>query len=145
MRGISSVDGRGKVLVIVDGMRLNPVLATGGTMNWDAINLSDVERIEVLDGGASVQYGDNASVGVINIITKKSGEEKTDITASIGSFFQNEQRFSHHRPTDWGGLTVSGGHQGTQGYQKHSAEDSGNGELRGIFDINDAMSPQALR
>ncbi|MDR0628946.1 MAG: hypothetical protein LBG24_04790 [Treponema sp.] len=38
---------------------------------------------------------------------------------------------------------VSGGHQGTQGYQKHTAYDTGNGQLRGIFDINDAMSLQA--
>jgi iron complex outermembrane receptor protein len=142
MRGISSDYGRGKVLVIVDGMRLNPVQKTS-PLNWDAINLSEIERIEVLDGGASVQYGDNASVGVINIITKKSGAAKTDITVSGGSFFQNEQRFSHHQPTDWGGFTVSGGHQGTQGYQSHTANDAGNGELRGIFDINDSMSLQA--
>jgi iron complex outermembrane receptor protein len=142
MRGISSDYGRGKVLVIIDGMRLNPIQKTS-PLNWDAINLSEVERIEVLDGGASVQYGDNAQVGVINIITKKSGVAKTDITVSGGSFFQNEQRFSHHQPTGWGGFTVSGGHQGTQGYQRHTANDAGNGELRGIFDINDAMSLQA--
>jgi iron complex outermembrane receptor protein len=142
MRGISSDYGRGKVLVIVDGMRLNLVQKTS-PLNWDAINLSEIERIEVLDGGASVQYGDNAQVGVINIITKKSGAAKTDITVSGGSFFQNEQRFSHHQPTSWGGFTASGGHQGTQGYQSHTANDAGNGELRGIFDINDAMSLQA--
>jgi iron complex outermembrane receptor protein len=142
MRGISSDSGRTKVLVIVDGMRLSPVLARD-MINWDSINLSDVERIEVLDGGASVQYGDNAQVGVINIITKKSGAARTDITVSGGSFFQNEQRFSHHQPTEWGSFTVSGGHQGTQGYQKHTASDSGNGGLRGIFDINDTMSFQA--
>jgi iron complex outermembrane receptor protein len=142
MRGISSDYGRGKVLVIIDGMRLNPT-TTRSMLNWDAINLSDVERIEVLDGGASVQYGDNASVGVINIITKKSGAAKTDIAVSFGSFFQNEQRFSRHQPTDWGGFTISGGHRGTHGYQKHSAFDTGNGELRGIFDINDTISLQA--
>jgi iron complex outermembrane receptor protein len=142
MRGISSDYGRGKVLIIIDGMRLNPVQARG-SVNWDAINLSEVERIELLDGGASVQYGDNAQVGVINIITKKSGTAKTDITVSAGSFFQNEQRFSHHQPTNWGAFTISGGHQGTQGFQKHTSSDSGNGELRGIFDINDTMSLQA--
>jgi iron complex outermembrane receptor protein len=142
MRGISSDYGRGKVLVLVDGMRLNPA-STRSMLNWDAINLSEVEHIEILDGGASVQYGDNAQVGVINIITKKSGAAKTDITVSGGSFFQNEQRFSHHHPTGWGSFTVSGGHRGTQGYQKHSAFDTGNGELRGTFDINDAMSLQA--
>jgi iron complex outermembrane receptor protein len=142
MRGISSDYGNGKVLIIVDGMRLNPTQSRV-TVNWDAINLSEIERIEALDGGASVQYGDNAQAGVINIITKKSGAAKTDITVSGGSFFQNEQRFSHHRPTGWGGFTVSGGHRGTQGYQKHTASDTGNGEVRGIFDINDAMSLQA--
>jgi iron complex outermembrane receptor protein len=141
MRGISSDYGNGKVLIIVDGMRLNPTQSRV-TVNWDVINLSEIERIEALDGGASVQYGDNAQVGVINIITKKSGEAKTDIAVSGGSLFQNEQRFSHHRPTDWGAFTVSGGHRGTQGYQKHTASDTGNGELRGIVDINDAMSLQ---
>jgi iron complex outermembrane receptor protein len=142
MRGISSDYGNGKVLIIVDGMRLNPTQSRV-TVNWDVINLSEIERIEVLDGGASVQYGDNAQAGVINIITKKAGEAKTDITVSGGTFFQNEQRFSHHQPTDWGGFTASGTHRGTQGYQKHTASDTGNGELRGIFDINDAVSLQA--
>ncbi|MDR0628942.1 MAG: TonB-dependent receptor [Treponema sp.] len=141
MRGISSDYGNGKVLIIVDGMRLNPTQSRV-TVNWDVINLSEIERIEVLDGGASVQYGDNAQVGIINIITKKSGAAKTDITVSGGSFFQNEQRFSLHRPTGWGGFTVSGGHRGTQGYQKHTANDTGNGEVRAIFDINDTMSLQ---
>jgi iron complex outermembrane receptor protein len=111
-RGFSSIDGRKKVLILVDGMRLN-TLECMTQMAWDTINLSEIERIEVLDGGASVQYGDNAQAGVINIITKKSGEAKTDITVSGGSFFQNEQRFSHHRHMDWGGFTISGGHRGT--------------------------------
>jgi iron complex outermembrane receptor protein len=142
MRGISSDAGRGKVLVIIDGMRLNPITKRS-MLSWDAINLSEVERIEVLDGGASIQYGDNASVGVINIITKKSGAAKTDITVSGGSFFQNQQRFSHYHPVEWGSFTVSGGHSGTQGYQKHSAFDTGNAELRGVYDINDRMSLQA--
>jgi iron complex outermembrane receptor protein len=142
MRGIASDYGNGKVLIIVDGMRLNHVQGKAA-VNWGAINLSEVERIEVLDGGASVQYGDNAQVGVINIITKKSGEAKTDISVSGGSFLQNEQRFSHHQPADWGGFTVSGGHWGTQGYQNHTGNDTGNAELQGIFDINDTMSLHA--
>jgi iron complex outermembrane receptor protein len=142
VRGFSSVEGRKKVLILVDGMRFN-TLESKTQMAWDTINLSEIERIEVLDGGASVQYGDNAQAGVINIITKKSGEAKTDVTVSGGSFFQNEQRFSHHQPMDWGGFTISGGHQGTQGYQKHTGFDTGNGELRGIWDINDSMSLNA--
>jgi iron complex outermembrane receptor protein len=139
MRGMSSVTGGASVLILVDGMRINPVKGTA-FINWDAVNLSEVERIEILDGGASVQYGDNAKAGVINIITKKSGKAATDIVVSGGSFFQNEQRLSHHQPMDWGGFTISGGHRGTQGYQKHSAFDTGHGELRGFWDMNDSMS-----
>jgi iron complex outermembrane receptor protein len=142
MRGISNNAARGKVLIIIDGMRLSPIEGRSA-LNWDSVNLSEVERIEVLDGGASVQYGDNAAAGVINIITKKSGATKTDITVSGGSFFQNEQRFSHHQQTDWGGFAVSGGHWGTEGFQKHTSSDAGNGELRGFIDLNDAMSLQA--
>jgi iron complex outermembrane receptor protein len=139
MRGMSSVTGGGSVLILVDGMRINPVKGTS-FINWDTVNLSEIERIEILDGGASVQYGDNAKAGVINIITKKSGKAATDIVVSGGSFFQNEQRLSHSQPTNWGGFTISGGHRGTQGYQKHIAVDTGPGELRGFWDINDSMS-----
>jgi iron complex outermembrane receptor protein len=139
MRGMSSVTGGASVLILVDGMRINPVKGTS-FINWDAVNLSEIERIEILDGGASVQYGDNAKAGVINIITKKSDKAATDIVVSGGGFFQNEQRLSHSRPTEWGSFTISGGHRGTQGYQKHSAFDTGHGELRGFWDINESMS-----
>jgi iron complex outermembrane receptor protein len=139
MRGMSSVGGGASVLVLVDGVRINPI-KSNAFINWDTVNPSEIERIEILDGGASVQYGDNAKAGVINIITKKSGKAATDIAVSGGSFFQNEQRLSHHQPTGWGGFTVSGGHRGSQGYQKHSAFDTGHGTLRGFWDINDSMS-----
>ena len=49
-RGYSSVDGRKKVLILVDGMRFN-TLEGKTQVAWDAINLSEIERIEVLDGG----------------------------------------------------------------------------------------------
>jgi iron complex outermembrane receptor protein len=142
MRGIGTETSHGKVLIIMDGMTLNGI-ERSTPINWNVINLSDVERIEVLDGSAAVQYGSNALTGVINIITKKSGAAKTDVTISAGSFYQNEERFSHHRPTEWGGFTLSGGHRGTQGFQKNSGSDTSNGELRGILDLSDAMSLQA--
>jgi outer membrane receptor for ferrienterochelin and colicin len=48
-------------------------------VNLGAVNLCDIERTGVLDGGASVQYGNSAQAGLINIITKKSGAAKTNI------------------------------------------------------------------
>ena len=57
------------VLVLVDGRRVNDADLSG--VDWNQIPLDQVERIEIIrSGAASVLYGDNASSGVINIITK---------------------------------------------------------------------------
>ena len=58
----------GRVLVLVDGRRLNNPDMQG--LNWLAIPLESIERIEILHGPGSVLYGNNAIGGVINIITK---------------------------------------------------------------------------
>jgi len=71
------------VLVLVDGRRINDVDLSG--VDWSQIPLDRVERIEVVHGGAgAVLYGDNASSGVINIITKKgSGKLKVNLEAGV--------------------------------------------------------------
>lgn len=51
-------------------------------------DLSNVERIEVIKGPASVLYGRGSSGGMINRITKKPGESASEITLQAGSFNQ---------------------------------------------------------
>ena len=59
----------GRVLVLLDGQPLNrPDMAS---INWLQIPLAGVERIEILRGGQSVLYGDNANAGVVNIVTRQ--------------------------------------------------------------------------
>lgn len=55
-------------LLLVDGLPMNH-LYTGTTDIMAAIPLSNVERIEVVYGPASVVYGANAMMGVIHVIT----------------------------------------------------------------------------
>lgn len=68
IRGESS----GRTLILIDGVRLvenMPVAGAGIVM----VSPSDIERIEVIKGPASVLYGSDAIGGVVNIITKKGG------------------------------------------------------------------------
>jgi iron complex outermembrane recepter protein len=66
--------GSKRVLVLVDGVRwINGSSASGiaGAVDLNTIPLSVIERIEVLEDGASPIYGSDAIAGVINIITRK--------------------------------------------------------------------------
>jgi iron complex outermembrane receptor protein len=66
--------GSKRVLVLVDGIRwVNESSASGvsGSADLNTIPLSIVDRIEVLEDGASAIYGSDAIAGVVNIITRK--------------------------------------------------------------------------
>ncbi len=76
IRGLSS----NRVLILVDGQRLNNARESTSFAGIQPglVDLSQVERIEVVRGPASVQYGSDALGGVINIITHQpdlGGEE----------------------------------------------------------------------
>lgn len=58
-----------QVLVLIDGLPL--AASTSSTVDLDQYLVAGVERIEVVKGAASAQYGSAAMGGVINIITKK--------------------------------------------------------------------------
>jgi outer membrane receptor for ferrienterochelin and colicins len=56
------------ILVLLNGERM--VNGKTENVNFSRLNISDMERIEIIDGAASVLYGSNAIGAVINIITK---------------------------------------------------------------------------
>ena len=93
----ASVDMRGfgaaakqNTLILIDGRRLNDV--DMAAVDFSAIPLSDIERIEIIRGGGSVLYGDSAGGGVINIISKKpaaqAGGAVLDLT--VATFRQRQ-------------------------------------------------------
>ena len=71
-------------LILVDGQRLNPI--DSGPVNWEAVPIDSIERIEILQGGASVQYGNGAVGGVINIITNGGAKSLNQASATYGSY-----------------------------------------------------------
>jgi iron complex outermembrane recepter protein len=66
-RGYGIGDGYQNIVVLVNGRRLNNIDMTSQLLS--SIPLESVEKIEILKGTGSVQYGDGANAGVINIIT----------------------------------------------------------------------------
>ena len=64
--------GSARTLVLVNGKRWAPGL--GGAVDLNNIPAAIIERIEVLQDGASAVYGSDAIAGVVNIITRKDFE-----------------------------------------------------------------------
>ena len=66
--------GENRTLTLLDGKRIVPSFADGGTVDLNLIPPGIIERVEVLTGGASTTYGSDAMAGVINLITKSDFE-----------------------------------------------------------------------
>ena len=67
LRGFG-VTGTQNTLILLDGRRLSDNDLSG--VQWSAIPLAAIERIEIVRGSGAVQYGEGATAGVINIITR---------------------------------------------------------------------------
>ncbi len=81
------------VIVMVDGFRLNTPDLAGP--DYAVIPIDQIERIEVVRGAGSVLYGDGATGGVINIITKRGeGDRAYNAYGSYGSYDTYDARAS---------------------------------------------------
>ncbi|GAA3516335.1 TonB-dependent receptor [Aquimarina addita] len=69
--------------VLIDNVPVINEEGVGNNTDLTLINLDDILQIEIVEGAMGVQYGSNAVSGVINIITKKSVSEKTNINVYI--------------------------------------------------------------
>lgn len=61
-----------KVKILADGVSLNPIDDSMGTLPINTIPLNSIEKIEIVPGGGTVLNGSGSSGGIINIVTKSS-------------------------------------------------------------------------
>ena len=71
------------ILVLYDGMPLND--AYDGGVNWSAVSINDVKKIELVRGAASSLYGGRAVGAVINIESKDPDKDGAKAYMSYGS------------------------------------------------------------
>lgn len=82
------LNGDERVLVLVDGRRVNQDMGTMSRSGYDMNQLPNVgliERIEVLKGAGGALYGSDAVGGVVNIITKKADRSYGKVSLGYGS------------------------------------------------------------
>lgn len=80
---IRGMDPTKYTLVTLDGIVIN---RADGEVNWGAIPLEIVKRIEVIRGGAAAPYGGEigAAGGVINIVTRERERNKVSLSSTNG-------------------------------------------------------------
>ncbi|OQX99729.1 MAG: hypothetical protein B6I24_01980 [Bacteroidetes bacterium 4572_128] len=82
----NGITGNEKFLILMDGIRINSATGTPHTIG-ESYSLTNVKQVEIILGPASSLYGADAFTGIVNIITKKSYENKGfHLNASYGMF-----------------------------------------------------------
>ena len=95
--GYVNINGTNRVLLLIDGHRINISQDMRAGENGTISNLGvipsvkTVDRIEIVKGSASALYGSDAIGGVINIVTKKGTRNETEVDMSWGSW--NRQKY----------------------------------------------------
>ncbi|GAB4045959.1 SusC/RagA family TonB-linked outer membrane protein [Spirosoma litoris] len=83
LRGINSVQGGTKPLIMVDGVQV-------ASTDINSLDLSNIDRVEVVQGAASASiYGAQGANGVIQVFTKKGKKGRTAVNFS-SSYSANE-------------------------------------------------------
>jgi iron complex outermembrane receptor protein len=88
MRGINLGDFNSRVLLLVDGHRLNNNLTDGGLIDTAFIlDVDLIDRVEFIRGPGSVLYGNNAFFGVINVVTRRANQvDGAEFSGEYASF-----------------------------------------------------------
>jgi len=94
MRGASP----GKTLVLIDGVPVNDPAEVNGAFDFSGLELSDIERIEVLSGPQSSLWGSDAIGGVIAFTTREP--DGLAVETEAGSFGTVQGRLAGGVSTD---------------------------------------------
>lgn len=87
-------DYNSRVLFLVDGTRVNDNIYDAGLISDEFyIDTELIERVEYSPGAGSALYGNNAFLGVVNVITKR-GNKLRGAQLSVNADNTDQQRFS---------------------------------------------------
>lgn len=119
LRGFGSTSSQNMV-VLVDGIRFSENEQSAILLS--SIPIESIERIEIIRGGSSVLYGEGATGGTIQIITKRDNAEKAKgtVLAAVGSFDHRELRSSVVKGWDGFSLDANVGFLRSDNYRENN-------------------------
>lgn len=86
---LNGISGQG-IKILIDGV---PVIGRmDGSIDLTQINLSNIERIEIVEGPMSVIYGSDALGGVINLISKRKVKE--EISGGLNAYYESNGTYN---------------------------------------------------
>ncbi len=120
MRGFGANSDQ-NIVIMVDGVRLSENEQAAAQLS--AVPIESVERIEIVRGGNSVLYGDGATGGTIQIITKKPqrNTSRASLFVEAGSFGQRAARATFSKAWDGLALDANMSRQDQEGYRRNNA------------------------
>lgn len=87
-RGVNLGDFNSRVLVLINGHRINNDLNDGAALGTAfPLDVDLIDRVEIVRGPGSVLYGNNAFFGVVNVITRQGKQVNgAEASGAYGSF-----------------------------------------------------------
>lgn len=116
MRGFNGrSSGQSRVLVLLDGQPINDAYLGG--VDWNALPVDEVDRVEVARGPFSSLYGGSAMGGVVNILTRPIERRSAEALLQQGTYTTGSYsgRYSD-RFAKRLGVSLSYAHLRTDGY-----------------------------
>lgn len=110
------------LVVLVDGVRISENELSPAQLT--AIPIDTIDHIEIMRGGSSVLYGEGATGGVINIVTKRYVQPgfKGSVFGEIGQYKHRELRVSMAQGWDNAQLDATISTQRADNYRDNNAD-----------------------
>jgi outer membrane cobalamin receptor len=118
-----------QTLVMVDGQPINN--HQGGDVDFNAVSLEDLERVEVMAGPSSALYGANATAGVVNVVTRGVPDEPgLSFRGDYGTHNELNTELAAGAPFGWAGVNVGGNYRRGDGFRENDDFTGTGGHLK---------------
>ena len=126
-----------QVLVLLNGVNITDPQT--GHFNLDIpLNLSDVSRVEILEGSSARVLGPNAFSGAINIVTENNEKHALNAELVGGSFNYFAQSVSGSLGTNRFNTFASISHKSSSGYTRNTDFDLSSAFIQSTYNSNNA-------